>query len=89
VNNDILSENKKIIRIGFSPTVWTTTTSSHTGINVTTMYNIQLQQVEDRVVAKCLDIQGAVTDGKDENEAMDNIIEAIKAINAETQLSVK
>ncbi|MEM1674304.1 MAG: type II toxin-antitoxin system HicB family antitoxin [Candidatus Bathyarchaeia archaeon] len=32
------------------------------------------------VIAKCLDVRGAVTQGKDINEALRNIIEAISAI---------
>ena len=44
-------------------------------------YRIVLEKDEDgRVVVRCPDLQGVVTDGADENEAIRNAIEAIIGI---------
>jgi predicted RNase H-like HicB family nuclease len=44
-------------------------------------YRVILETDEDgRVVATSPDIQGAVTDGKDEDEALRNAVEAIQAV---------
>ncbi|MCA2003797.1 MAG: type II toxin-antitoxin system HicB family antitoxin [Candidatus Nitrosotenuis sp.] len=44
-------------------------------------YRISLQKDEDgRIVAKCLDLKGVVTDGANEEEAITNAYEAIQAM---------
>lgn len=57
-----------------TPTSYPTSTTAKT-------YRIILEQDEDgRIVAKCLDLQGVVTDGETENEAIKNVCEAIEAM---------
>lgn len=44
-------------------------------------YRVSLKKDEDgRVVAKCLDLKGVVTDGANEEEAITNAHEAIQAM---------
>lgn len=44
-------------------------------------YRVVMKKGQDGwIVIKCLDVQGAVSQGKDKNEALKNIIEAISAI---------
>jgi len=44
-------------------------------------YRITLEKDEDgRVVVRCPDLQGVVTDGADEKEAIQNAFEAVNAI---------
>lgn len=77
-------------RLGLSKLMRASTTNScpHCGESLSTFadvkwYNIEmLRDADGRVVAHCTDtgLTGAITDGKDEDEALENIIEAIKAI---------
>jgi len=44
-------------------------------------YRIVLKQDEDgRIVARCLDLEGVVTDGATEEEAIANVYEALEAM---------
>jgi predicted RNase H-like HicB family nuclease len=44
-------------------------------------YRVVLSQDEDgRIVARCLDLQGVVTDGATEDEAIENVYEALEAM---------
>jgi predicted RNase H-like HicB family nuclease len=44
-------------------------------------YRVVLNQDEDgRIVARCLDLQGVVTDGATEDEAIENVYEALEAM---------
>ncbi len=46
-----------------------------------TSYVIKLRRDEDgRLIARCTNLQGVVTDGADKDEALNNAIEAIDAI---------
>lgn len=46
-----------------------------------TTYRIRLQKDEEgRIVATCPDLQGVATDGKDEDEALDNAYDAVSAM---------
>ena len=75
---------KKIVQIGF--TEQATSVAANAAITNSYSisfkpYNIELKQDEDgRIVARCLDVQGAVSDGECESEALDNVLEAIRAI---------
>ena len=69
---------KKTMRIGIGRTYTATTATSN--LDIQKWYDIELEMVEDRIVARCLNVQGAVTDGATEDEALDNIIEAIQGI---------
>lgn len=70
-----------MVRIGISEskTISVSTATSEVADKIN-WYNVELTNIDGRVVAKCLDVQGAVSDGKDEDEAIDNIIEAIRGI---------
>jgi len=44
-------------------------------------YRVAMKKGKDGwIVVKCLDVKGAISQGKDKNEALRNIIEAISAI---------
>ena len=44
-------------------------------------YRVVMKKGKDGwIVVKCLDVKGAISQGKDKNEALRNIIEAISAI---------
>lgn len=44
-------------------------------------YRVVLEKGQDGwIVAKCLDVKGAISQGKDREEALRNIVEAISAI---------
>ena len=73
---------KKVVQVGITKTMsFSTATASPSELIIPKWDNVELESDEDnRIVAKCLDLQGAVTDGKNECEALDNIREAIQGI---------
>lgn len=71
---------KRIHRIGLGPVVQIAANTYGSPTSPDKWYDIELSDVDGRIVAKCLNLQGAVSDGKDEDEAMNNIIEAIRGI---------
>lgn len=51
-----------------------------TKTNLIPIYMVKLRDEDGRIIARCLNVQGAVTDGANEDEAMENIREAIDGI---------
>jgi len=45
------------------------------------IYRVKLEKGQDGwIVAKCLDVKGAISQGKNKDEALRNIVEAIEAV---------
>ena len=75
---------RKDIQIGITETVTVSTASSYrTSTFLGPWYDAYLYDDENgRIVARCTDLQGAVTDGANEEEAITNLMEAIKGIRS-------
>jgi predicted RNase H-like HicB family nuclease len=81
------------IIVGSNPSAsnWVSTSASTDSKNlVTTCYILKLTKDEDgRIVVTCHNMQGVITDGEDEREAIRNGLEALNAVLEARKLDKK
>ncbi len=73
-----------------SASQWTSTSTTTYSKKLFPSYTLKMMKDEDeRIIVTCPNIQGVITDGKDENEALRNGIEALNAILEARKLDKK